>query len=76
MLLEAIRDQALLIEVPACVCVPGRDDLARSLLLGRWLAQDDHQRLNRVGARGELAGDAVEYPAVMGANFNPGGVGV
>lgn len=28
MLQEAIRSQALLIEVPACVCVPGRDDLA------------------------------------------------
>jgi len=35
MLQEAMRDQALLIEVPACVCVPGRPDLARSLLLGR-----------------------------------------
>ncbi len=35
MLQEAIRDQALLIEVPACVCVEGRPDLARSLLLGR-----------------------------------------
>jgi len=74
MLQEAIRAQALLIEAPACVCVPGRDDLARSLLLGpRWLARDDYQRLDRVGARRELAGDAVEYPAVMGANFNPRG---
>ncbi len=34
MLQEAIRDHALLIEMPACVCVPGRDDLARSLLFG------------------------------------------
>lgn len=33
MLQEAIRDQTLLIEVPACVCVSGRDDLARSHLL-------------------------------------------
>jgi hypothetical protein len=31
MLEEAIRGQALLVEVPACVCVPGRDDWARSL---------------------------------------------
>jgi len=31
MLREAIRGQALLVEVPACVCVPGRDDLARRL---------------------------------------------
>jgi hypothetical protein len=29
MLQEAIRGQALLIELPACVCVPRRDDLAR-----------------------------------------------
>ena len=29
MLLEAIRGQALLVEVPACVCVLGRDDWAR-----------------------------------------------
>jgi len=33
MLQEAIRGQALLIEVPACVCAPGRDDMAR---LSRW----------------------------------------
>jgi len=77
MLQEAIRDRALLIEVPACVCIPGRDDLARSLLLGRrWPARDDHQGLDRVGARLELAGDAVEYPAVMGADSNSGGLGV
>lgn len=31
MLEEAIRGQALLVEVPACVCVRGRDDWARSL---------------------------------------------
>jgi len=29
MLQEAIRGQALLVEVPACVCVRGRDDWAR-----------------------------------------------
>jgi len=29
MLREAIRGQALLIELPACVCVPGYDDLAQ-----------------------------------------------
>jgi hypothetical protein len=28
MLQEAIRGQALLVEMPACRCVPGRDDLA------------------------------------------------
>ena len=31
MLHEAMRGQALLVEVPACVCVPGRDDWARTL---------------------------------------------
>jgi hypothetical protein len=31
MLEEAIRGQALLVEVPACICVPRRDDLARDL---------------------------------------------
>jgi hypothetical protein len=29
MLREAIRGQALLLELPACVCVPGYDDLAQ-----------------------------------------------
>lgn len=29
MVQEAIGDQALLIEMPVCVCVPGGDDLAR-----------------------------------------------
>jgi hypothetical protein len=31
MLQEAIRGQALLVEVPACVCVPRRDDWAGTL---------------------------------------------
>ena len=39
MLREAIRGQALLVEVPACVCVPGRDDLARPIPLGRRASQ-------------------------------------
>jgi len=44
MLQEAIRGQALLIEMPACVCVPGRDDLAR-FLVPEWrsLSPDDHR---------------------------------
>jgi hypothetical protein len=31
MLQEAIRGQALLVEMPACVCVPSRDDWALTL---------------------------------------------
>jgi hypothetical protein len=31
MLQEAINGQALLVEMPACICVPSRDDWARSL---------------------------------------------
>jgi hypothetical protein len=32
MLREAMRDQALLIDLPACICIRGYDDLVRSLL--------------------------------------------
>lgn len=36
MLGEAIRGQALLIELPACICVPGYDDFAQE---GIWHAR-------------------------------------
>jgi hypothetical protein len=41
MLQEALRDRVLLIEVPACVCVPTRDDFARPI-------KEDNTMVHRV----------------------------